>query len=59
MKWFGFILAFVLVVIVPVWIIKFGSTSTFQRFLFTIVGGIACYFAVEKGGWKKGLIVRK
>lgn len=58
MNWLSFGIAFFIVVIVPVWIIRLTDISFILRIIFTVVGGIVCFWAVNKGGAKRGFFTR-
>ena len=58
-NWIGFTIAFVLLGIVPIWFMNFtGGIGVGTRIFLTLGVGVATYFAVESGGFKRGFISR-
>ncbi len=58
-KWGGFIIAFILFVILPVWVLTFFPTVFFHKILMTLVLGVIVFIAVKSGGTKRGLIFKR
>lgn len=52
MNWISFGIAFVIVVILPVWIFTFVDITFFYKIMFTIAGGVGIWLALEKGSIK-------
>ncbi len=53
---FGFIIASILLVLLPVWIFNIGGIPILYKIVFTIGGVGMCWYATEHGGAKKGFI---
>lgn len=51
MKWAVFGLVYVLLVILPVWIINLVKLGLFDRILFTVGGAVAVYFILKMKGY--------
>jgi hypothetical protein len=49
MEWYKFILAFGLLVIIPVWIFNLVEISLLYKIGFTIAGALGVYIALEYG----------
>lgn len=48
----AFFIAFVLVVIVPVWFINFIEITFFKKLMFTVAGGVGVYLALSFGSMR-------
>lgn len=48
-NWFGFVVAFVLTVIIPVWVIDLVEIKFLMRLAFTVAGGLTVFFVVARG----------
>ncbi len=55
-KLVGFLIAFCLLIIVPIWIIDIVEIGLFDKVIFTLVGGAATFYFVHVGGAKRGFI---
>lgn len=49
MRWIAFVICFVILVILPVWVITFVDLSLGNRLMFTVGGGVGVYIALEWG----------
>lgn len=58
-KWGSFGIAFVLLGIIPVWILTFFPLGFFTKLLATLVLGVIIFIAVKTGGAKRGFIARR
>lgn len=58
-NWVGFGIAFVILGIVPVWILTFFPLGFFAKVLATFVLGVIIFIAVKTGGTKKGFLFKK
>lgn len=54
MNWYKFGIAYVLLVIIPVWFIKIIDVSIGYKLIFTVGGGMAVQWAINRGGAKRG-----
>ncbi len=59
-NWIGFSIAFVLLIVLPVWFMDFvGEGLSFvYKLVLTIGGGAATFMIVQKGGSKRGIFSR-
>lgn len=58
MNWSGFLISFVLLGILPIWVIRLFPLDFGIKVLLTVVAAGACYWFVEHGGAKKGLFTK-
>lgn len=54
----GLLIAFGLLIILPVWVFGFKFLAMKTKLLFTLFGGIAVYYFVEHGGTKRGVFAK-
>jgi hypothetical protein len=57
-NWYGLGVASFICVVLPIWMIGWTIIPFNQKILFTVVALGVCWYAVEKGGFKKGLVMR-
>ncbi len=55
-NWFGFAIASILLVILPVWILNLADIPFLYKIVFTIGGIGMAWYATEHGGASKGFI---
>ena len=53
MNWVSFTIAFLLCVILPVWMFTFIELSFFYKIAFTLAGGVGIYVALEYGSMRR------
>lgn len=59
MNWSGFIIAFFLLGIIPIWFLNFTANLGFlKNVMVTLIIGVATFFAVQYGGTKRGVFTR-
>ena len=58
-NWFGFAIAFCLLGIIPVWVIRIFPSGFFTKVLITLVLGAITFIAVKTGGTKRGILFKK
>lgn len=58
-NWWGFGVSFILLAIIPVWIIRLFEMGFFIKLGLTIVLGVIIFFAVQRGGFRRGLVFKK
>lgn len=57
-KLFGFLIAFSLLCIIPVWFLNFFDMGFFNKVGLTLVLGVVTFIAVHTGGTKRGFLTR-
>lgn len=57
-NWVGFVIAFVILDIIPVWVIRIMEIPFFSRVLLTIFLAVIIYIAMQYGGTKRGFITK-
>lgn len=55
-NWFGFIISFVLLGIIPVWVLTLFEINLIYKILLTVFLGMVIFIAVKTGGTKKSFI---
>jgi len=52
MEWYKFAIAFVITVVLPVWVFNFIPISFFYKIAFTLAGAIGVWIALEYGSMR-------
>lgn len=59
MNWVGFGIAFGLLAIIPVWVIRIFEMGFFTKVFLTAVLGVITFIAIQYGGVKRGFVSRR
>lgn len=57
-NWYGLGVASFVCVILPIWIIGMKLIPMKLKLLFSVVGLLVCWWAVENGGMKRGIFTK-